>query len=345
MKFSILCTAFLSISSIVSAVDVYKSWTDSDLRAWLADQGIVVAPDTPRKSLLKDVEKNWDSVITKAYDSWSDSNIADYLRDAGFKVQEEAEANRAALSNALKEKYEASSEWLFSTWEEAQLRSFLAANSVQYNAEATKDELVKKAQEFYANTKDTAKYPVDELYSNWKDSELRSWLIKHGVDTKDLSTREKLISKVRSNSFKSHLKANAENKAKSSYNTAFETARKWYESALDYMLSTKESVQDTTGSLASWVSEAWSENSIKQWAQDHGLTDLPEAFDKKSVQDFFHKHMSLLQEDLEARRSYLREFAQKQNILSKPKPKPWYTWQGVRERMTRMMAGAPRIDL
>jgi hypothetical protein len=106
------------------------------------------------------------------------------------------------------------SAWTFDTWTKENLEKYLQANSKKYkkNAKASRDDLVKQAQDSYASasksggtayasatnylTKETAA-AKDDTFSTWSESDVKKYLDSYGITTYQGSTLNELRAEAR----------------------------------------------------------------------------------------------------------------------------------------------------
>lgn len=139
-----------------------------------------------------------------AVSTWSDSRLKGFLDERGVPVPQGSKKDELiALARLHKHKAATGySAWTFDTWTVENLRNYLAASGnaaaqkVADNASATRDDLLKAAQDTYysatasggaayasvtsylAKATDTAK---DSTFDTWSDSELKRYLDTYGV--------------------------------------------------------------------------------------------------------------------------------------------------------------------
>jgi hypothetical protein len=138
----------------------------------------------------------------KAIGTWSDSRLKAFLDSRGVPVPQGGKRDDL-LSKVRLNKHKATtgySAWTFDTWSIDNLQKYLSTNSkkAKKNTEATRDDLVKQAQDAYASASksggisfasvtsylasatDAAK---DSTFDTWSQSDLKSYLDTYGVPT------------------------------------------------------------------------------------------------------------------------------------------------------------------
>lgn len=138
----------------------------------------------------------------KAIGTWSDSRLKAFLDSRGVPVPQGGKRDEL-LSQVRLNKNKATSgwsAWTFDTWSIDNLKNYLSKNSkkAKKNTDATRDELLKQAQDAYASASksggssyasvtsylasatDAAK---DTTFDSWSQSDLKSYLDTYGIPT------------------------------------------------------------------------------------------------------------------------------------------------------------------
>jgi hypothetical protein len=93
----------------------------------------------------------------------------------------------AEATNAAHDTFDETKDYVYSTWNDNQLRSWLEQHGyIKTKQQASRDEMLARMKEVYAST-------TDPIYSAWSDSYMRKWLIEHNVMSEPPTQREKLI--------------------------------------------------------------------------------------------------------------------------------------------------------
>lgn len=147
---------------------------------------------------------------------WSDSRLKAFLDARGVPVPQGGKRDEL-LAKVRLNKHKAAtgwSAWTFDTWTKENLEKYLSANSkkTKKNAAASRDELVKSAQDTYARaskaggsayasvTNYLAKQTAaakDATFDTWSDSDLKSYLDSYGVPNHQGSTANELRAKAK----------------------------------------------------------------------------------------------------------------------------------------------------
>jgi len=141
---------------------VWDTWSDSELRSWLIEQGVVKSDaEIRREKMLKLVEwvlyllstcsacadlgshrtrtdslarDNYLNAKNTAWGAWSDSQMREWLIEHGY-LRSDAQVKRDQLVNLMSEKYHTVSDKTaaYLTWPDARLRAYLRERGVSEN--------------------------------------------------------------------------------------------------------------------------------------------------------------------------------------------------------------------
>lgn len=157
--------------------NVSKSWTDSQLKAFLDKNGIPAPQPRKRDTLLTAARQNYASIAKK-----------------------------------LKQTFQYPGDWLYSTWSESELKEFLDERGVPVPQPSSRDKLIAsvrrnsrlaslKLNEATASASasaDAAKNRLaDSLLDSWSDSEIKAWADSNGIKVPQGSKRNELVALAR----------------------------------------------------------------------------------------------------------------------------------------------------
>jgi len=152
-----------------------------------------------------------EDAFNSAVNTWSESRLKAYLDSRGVPVPQGSKRDELMKQVRLN-RHKAStgwSAWTFDTWTLENLQKYLEDNSKKYkkSAKATREDLVKQAQDSYnsasksagpsyasltsylAKQTDAAK---DTTFDTWSDSDLKNYLDSYGVPNYQGSTTNEL---------------------------------------------------------------------------------------------------------------------------------------------------------
>jgi len=279
VTFAVLSLALFAQHTIAAwslSKAIYDKWHESELERWLSDHNIPYPSPSDRKDLQNRVKENWESYAVSPYQSWDTRQQVDWLSRKGVEVSDKQAQNKDWLVAEIKKKWydtEADAEeeygdvknWLFDTWTDSQLKSFLDYHGIPSPHPRTRDALLSTARSNYATIAqkagETAAYPGDWVYSTWSDSDLKSWLDSHGYSVPQGSKRNELIAAVRRNSRLAKLKFN-----------------------------------DVKDSVADSIFESWSDSQLKEWFDKNDIA-VPQNGKRDELLALARKHKASLTGD------------------------------------------------
>ncbi|KAG8525955.1 uncharacterized protein KY384_000717 [Bacidia gigantensis] len=263
---------------------VYNKWHETELERWLSDHNIPYPKPADRKDLQNTVKQNWNAKIAQPYNDWSAPQLQTYLKQKGVQTQKVSDKNKDGLVKQVKGYWTESADsasnaygsvqnWIFDSWTESQLKSFLDKNGIPAPQPRRRDTLLATARQNYASTakklNEYSAYPGSWLYESWSDSDLKEFLDARGVPVPQPSTRDKLVASVRRNSRLASL-------------TLSEAAA----SASSSATAAKESLSDA-------LLDSWSDSQIKEWADKNGIK-VPQGSKRNELIALARKHRSQL---------------------------------------------------
>jgi hypothetical protein len=224
----------------------YNKWHETELERWLSDHDIPYPTPADRKDLENLVKTNWQA------------QIVDPLASAGDKTTDS---------------YESVKDWIFDSWTESQLKSFLDHHNLPAPQPRARDTYLTSARQSYDSVAKTlgeySAYPGDWLYSQWSESDLKEFLDSRGWPVPQTSSRDKLIASVRRNSRLASL--NMQSVASSASASA-------------------ASVQ---ASLSDALFDSWSDSKLKEFLDEHGVP-VPQGSKKNELIALARKHRASL---------------------------------------------------
>ncbi|TGJ70254.1 hypothetical protein EYR41_006233 [Orbilia oligospora] len=256
MKVTVLVLSIALFSESTLAVwglskHLYNKWHETELERWLSDHNVPYPTPADRKDLENLVKENWEGYVVTPYDRWDTQQQIEWLKQKGVEVNQKEAENADWLKNQIQAKWyetEATAEdgygdvksWLFETWTDSQLKSFLDYHHIPSPKPRTRDSLLSTARANYATiaqkADETAAYPGDWVFSQWSDSDLKKWLDEHGYHVYQGSKRNELIAAVRRNSRQASLKTT--------------------------------DIKDT---VAQSIFNSWSESELKEWLDKNNI--------------------------------------------------------------------------
>jgi len=265
----------------------YNKWHETELERWLSDHDIPHPTPADRKDLENLVKENWDRHVSSPYNEWDTERLQAYLNQKGVEVNEKSKDNKNWLietvkknwyetENAAEDAYENVKTWIFDTWTDSQLKSFLDRHGIPNPTPRKRDTMLKAARENYQLVADkvgeTAAYPGNWLYEAWSESELKKWLDERGIPVPQPTTRDKLIAQVRRNSRIASLKLK---EAEASASKSAEAAKE---------------------SISNQIFDSWSDSEIKKWC-DKNAINVPQGSTRNELLALARRNKAYLSDD------------------------------------------------
>ncbi|KAG6819865.1 hypothetical protein H0H93_007850 [Arthromyces matolae] len=166
----------------------YASWSASELKSWLQAHDISIPSKSPSQDQLKAlVQQNWNSVTTWSYDHYNSVQkyFAD-VHDSSFDSWDQSRLREFLLSQGI----------IAPKGNKEQLHQWLVSHNVLSPAPASpysREYLLEQMQKYYYDVNDS-------VYCAWSDSQLKAWLVDHGIVKSNAQVnREKMRKLVENN--------------------------------------------------------------------------------------------------------------------------------------------------
>ncbi|EPQ55816.1 hypothetical protein GLOTRDRAFT_138588 [Gloeophyllum trabeum ATCC 11539] len=171
----------------------FDAWDDSRLREFLLEQG-VVNPSGPREQLVllaKQKYKSYTDYASSLSSTASKSASTAIYGDSAHQASKSASSVIAQATQTAAKKLDDTKDYVYSTWDDNRLRSYLEQKGViEPKQQATREQLLGYMRDAYAKT-------ANPVWDAWSDSALHQWLVEHGVIKSDFEkNRDKLYQKM-----------------------------------------------------------------------------------------------------------------------------------------------------
>lgn len=280
MRFGLVSVLALVAGAVVAEnfeVD-FEGWTHNDLKQYVQDHS---------KKLENLGSKTMEELKAELAERWhKDAQPKPWWQI--WPTHKDAYFSSGGPSSSI-------SDWLFDTWSQEDLQSFLEANKIKYEAKASRDQLVKTAKDnFHELSKKlgcSGFYPSEEYFSGWSDSDLKKWLKEYEIPYEKIEdNKEALLDKVRENIY--HASKLAEER------------RSELLGSLD--LANKQ-ISDKAGQIKDDVFNSWSTESLKQWLSSHKVAvDEKVAENRDELVNLAKKHVGYFKDDIEWYANYMK---------------------------------------
>ncbi|KAF2115929.1 hypothetical protein BDV96DRAFT_492204 [Lophiotrema nucula] len=216
------------------AVNPYNSWDTQTLTNYLSTKGYETKKGSKesKDTLVKQVQNYWTETEDSAnqaygsvkdwiFDSWTDSQLKAFADKNGIPVPQPRK--RDSLLKAVRENYQSAAtklsettaypgDWLYSSWSDSDLKSWLDERGFPAPQPSSRDKLVASvrrnsrlaslnAQSAYDAAKNSASAAQqslsDALLDSWSDSQIKEWADKNGIKVPQGSKRNELLALAR----------------------------------------------------------------------------------------------------------------------------------------------------
>ncbi|KAJ7724945.1 hypothetical protein DFH07DRAFT_897090 [Mycena maculata] len=247
----------------------FDTWDQSRLREFLLEQG-VVAPKGPREELVL-LAKSKYADYTKAASSLSAQASTAVYGDSTHQMTKSVSSVAAQATREAARQLDDTKDYIYSSWEDNKLRSYLVEKGV-----LAKDAAEKKRAELLALMRDAYAQATTPIWEAWSTSYMREWLIAHELVAPDAPPPTTEVLKAQMAQYyydvndhvwstwtESDLKAwlVAHNIVKSDAQVKREKLVKFME---DNYLNAKDT-----------IFSAWSDSQMREWLVEHGATNVP----------------------------------------------------------------------
>jgi hypothetical protein len=251
----------------------FDSWDESKLRQFLLEHG-VVAPKGPREYLVILAKQKYNAYTSAAssFSSLASASVSSAVYggkqyQASKSVDSMASHATGAVAQATKEvatKFDETKDYVYSTWDENQMRSWLVQKGLLKSKEQKKkEELLQMMNSAWGKV-------ANPVWEAWSDSYIRHWLVQHHIIKSDsVATRDSLIQYM-----KTYF-----------YSTSDAVYDSWSDSELKTWLIDhgiiKSDAQVTREKMLKMIQSyyisandtfwgAWSDSQIRSWLIEHG---------------------------------------------------------------------------
>lgn len=265
MKFSFTKAILFALAADVAIASswfpgskaAYNKWHETELERWLSDNDIPYPTPADRKDLELLIKNNWQA------------KVVDPIAATGDKASDH---------------YAGVKDWIFDSWTESSLKSFLDHNNIPAPQPRNRDSLLTAARSNYESIAkklgEYSQYPGDWLYQSWSESDLKEFLDARGLPAPQPTTRDKLVASVRRNARLASL--NTSNAASSASASASSAA-----------VAASKSAASAQASLSDALFDSWSDSKIKEWLDEQGIP-VPQGSKKNELLALARKNRASL---------------------------------------------------
>ncbi|KAF7420861.1 hypothetical protein PC9H_011379 [Pleurotus ostreatus] len=244
----------------------FDKWDESRLREFLLEQG-VVAPSGPREQLVLLAKQKY-RAYTDAASSFSSvasaSASSAVYGDATYQASKSLSSIAAQATNSANAVMDDTKDYIYSTWDDNQLRSYLEENDyIKTKPQKSREEMLAMMKNAYAEITGSA-------WGAWSTSYMHNWLVSHNIIKSDYEkNRGSLVDHMKNYYYDIH-------------DTAYSS---WTDSQLKNWLvehdiikgdaqikrdKMMKMIEDNYSHAKTTVWSAWSDNQIRDWLIQHG---------------------------------------------------------------------------
>ncbi|KAJ7353333.1 hypothetical protein DFH08DRAFT_922997 [Mycena albidolilacea] len=288
----------------------FDAWDESRLREFLLEQG-VVAPKGPREQLVL-LAKNKYAAYTSAASSFSAQASTAVYGDSTHQATKSVSSVIAQATREAARQLDDSKDYVYSTWEDNRLRSFLVEKGA-----LAKDSADKKRVELLTLMRDVYARVTTPIWEAWSDSYMREWLIAHDVYPADAPPPTTDILKAKMAQYYYDVNDSVWSTWSDSdlkawlvaHNIVKSDAQVQREKLVKLIEDNYTNAQDTM-----W--EAWSDSQMRDWLAEHGEKTVPAKRDQlvKLMQKKYNETAGLTASYLTWPDARLRAYLRNQGI-------------------------------
>lgn len=244
----------------------FDAWDESRLREWLLKQG-VVSPKGPKEKLVLMAQEKYRQ-YTQAASSFSSQASATastmVYGDKMYQASKSASSVVAAATEPVVKVFDETKDYIYSTWDENQMRTYLEEKGLlKTKQQKKKEELLQMMHDAYGRA-------ANPIWHAWSDSYIHNWLVSHNIIKSDAQKDREYYTKMMGQYY---------------YSTTDSVWHTWSDSQLRNWLIDqgviKSDAQVTRDKMLKLVSDnyisakntfwdAWTDNQIKDWLVEHG---------------------------------------------------------------------------
>ncbi|KAH8674872.1 hypothetical protein BGZ61DRAFT_496891 [Ilyonectria robusta] len=299
----------------------YSSWDTADLSAYLQAKGKETRDDAAatRDNLVSQVKDNWYETEENAYQAWA--SVKDWILDTWTESQlksfcdkhsipvpqprhrdtllQKARSSYETIANKAGQASSYPGNWLYETWSESDLKSWLDTQGFPVPQPTTRDKLIAsvrrnsrlaylKAQDQAASATASAQAAyatlTDMIIDAWGESQLKEFCDKNGISVPQGTKASELRALVRKNRA-AILGDTVSGRASAAFGAATSNAQNQYARATD---SASLAAQDAFNQVVS----AWSDTRLKAYLDARGIP-VPQGSKKNELEALVRKHSHL----------------------------------------------------
>jgi hypothetical protein len=252
-----------------NVVTPYNTWDSAQLQKYLSQKGEDVKKGTEsnKDALVKQIQSTWTETADRAnegyssvkdwiFDTWTESQLKSFCDYHGIPAPQPrtrdsllttARQNYQAVAEKTNEYYHYPGDWLFQTWTDSDLKTWLDERGIPVYQGTKRNELIARVRRnsriasnslsawsssIAAASSSATQTVADAVFDTWSDSQLKKWADERGVKVPQGSKRNELLALVRRQNHQINAQASKVSaSAASAYGAATSSASNQYAQA------------------------------------------------------------------------------------------------------------------
>ncbi|CAK5265989.1 unnamed protein product [Mycena citricolor] len=246
----------------------FDAWDESRLREFLLEQG-VVAPKGPREQLVLLAKAKYADYQNAASTLSAQASTAVYGSPM-HQMTKSASSMAAQATREVTRQMDDTKDYVYSTWEDNKLRSYLVEKGV-----LAKDAAEKTRNEMLAMMRDTYVRATQPIWEAWSHSYMREWLIAHDLITPPAPSTPEIVKAKMSQYY---------------YDVNDRAWTSWTDSDMNSWLVSHniiksdaqiqrekltKLIEDNYLNARDTLWESWSDSQMRDWLAEHGEKNVP----------------------------------------------------------------------
>jgi hypothetical protein len=251
----------------------FDAWDESRLRQFLLEQGIV-APSSKKEELVLLANKHYRQFkhAASTYASQATASVSSaYYGSPMDQASATASSIIAQATTPVARALDDSKDYVYSTWDDSQLRSYLQEKGViKTDAEIRRDQLLGYMRDSYAAA-------TDPIWNAWSDSYIHEWLVSHGIIKSDyekkkdaaIAKRDELVAMMQDYYYSTndYVWSSWDDSTLKSWLVEHGVVKSDAEIKREKMLKL---IQDNYATATDTVYSGWKDSDMRQWLIDNG---------------------------------------------------------------------------
>ncbi|KAJ7270720.1 hypothetical protein B0H12DRAFT_1008729 [Mycena haematopus] len=247
----------------------FDAWDESRLREFLLEQG-VVSPSGPREQLVL-LAKSRYAAYTNAASTLSAQASTAVYGDSTHQMTKSVSSVVAQATREAARQLDDTKDYIYSTWEDSRLRSYLVEKGT-----AAKDVADKKRGELLALMRDVYARVATPVWEAWSDSYMREWLIAHDLYPADAPPPTTDVLKAKMSQYYYDVHSSVWSTWSDSDLKAWLVSHNIIKSDAQVQRDKLvKLIEDNYANAHDTIWSAWSDSQMRDWLVEHGEKTVP----------------------------------------------------------------------